>query len=180
MTATGRPTTEARLRELCEHALKYHRGDTAKAYEHLNAALLSANDASLERELCSAYRSAAIRAWLAETYHAMRSKGLVPRSIPEHKIPTTQYDVPRGPRTGDLLHVQMQPSAVIRRYLDSFLVNGEPIGDCTAETVMLAADKRDMDTSFMRYMANGVPPNGRIRDYRTEEEAATFWTKGTP
>jgi hypothetical protein len=66
---------------------------------------------------------------------------------------------------------------MIRRYLNSFKVNGEPIGDCTAEVVLKVADNHERDARFMRYLASGVPLTGRIRDYKTEDEAATLWKK---
>jgi hypothetical protein len=62
-----------------------------------------------------------------------------------------------------------------RNYLDTFLVNGEPIGDLTPETVLARADLHERDARFMRLMASGVPHGHRIREFVTPQEAQERW-----
>jgi hypothetical protein len=62
-----------------------------------------------------------------------------------------------------------------RNYLNEFKVNGEPIGDCTAEAVLMQAERHERDARFMRLMASGVPPQSKIRDFVSAEEAEKRW-----
>jgi hypothetical protein len=62
-------------------------------------------------------------------------------------------------------------------FLNSFLVNGQPIGDCTVTEVEVAAQSKEREARFMRLMISGLPPVGIVRKYRTEEEAAALWAQ---
>ncbi len=174
-------TNEDKIRKICQGAILKAKGDTQKAYEIFNYNLTQENSAELERELTIQYRPTALRAWIAESYQILRSQNKIPSPQPTWPIKTTNYENPSVEKsklkTGDLLHIAMQPSQIIKRYLDSFKVNGEPIGDCTAEIVLHAADNHERDTKFMRYLASGVPLTGKIRDYKTEDEATELWNK---
>ena len=69
----------------------------------------------------------------------------------------------------------MTPKAIVRRYLNTFIVNGKPIGDCLVSEVDAAANSREADLIFMRKLVEGLPPNVIVRDMRTDEDATKIW-----
>ena len=73
--------------------------------------------------------------------------------------------------------IGMTAKAHIRRYLDTFLVNGKPIGDCRVEEVDSSVASREADIRFMRELTHGLPPTVIIREHRTEEDAAKLWSE---
>ena len=186
MTVRATLSSEQKVRRLAEQALIKVSGDTSKAYELFNNAILAERDYLLERELTSAYRSSALRAWLAETYQKLRAERRIPIPIGEYKVQTTNYDEPKTPREkswaaqhveGIKSRIETERVEYEKRLLDSFLVNGRPIGDCTANEVLSQAERREVDARFMRLIASGIPPEAKIRDFVTAEEAEELYKK---
>jgi hypothetical protein len=110
----------------------------------------------------------------------LRSEGNLPSLRNSTPVKTTDHDKitekPRRPsdwmwdnKTG------MTAEAHIHRYLQTFLVNGKPIGDCTVEEVDMAADHKEVDARFMRRLVDGLPPHVIVRDHRTEDDAHKIW-----
>ena len=168
------------LKRLARAAIVKAGGDTEKAHDEFNLKMMEANRADLERELCSAYRNTAIRAVLATHYQELRSEGKLPQLHKPTRIPTTNHDKPaeKSGRPSDFLWDDkegMTPKAIIRRYLETFMVNGKPIGDCRVDEVDAAAGVRESDARFMRALVEGLPPEVIVRDHRTEEDAAKLW-----
>ena len=63
-------TTKERLEALARTAILHALGDTEKALAGLDDLITAKNSAALERELCSAYRTIAMRTLLANTEDA--------------------------------------------------------------------------------------------------------------
>ena len=173
-------TPDMRLKKMARDAILRVKGDTEKAREVFNQMVINANDAALERELCSVYRNTAIRAILATHYQELRSENKLPGLRKPTWIPTTNMNKPieKPRRPSDWQYddvIGMTPKAHIRRYLETFMVNGRPIGDCRVEEVDRAADIREADVRFMRELTANLPPTVIIRDYRTEEDTAKLW-----
>ena len=165
---------ESRLRQLARAALIRARKDVPQAMTRLNANIIKANDIELERELTAMWREYALRHLLNANLTDLQSEGIIPRpkEEPEYKDRTSR------PETWAYLRVknmEARAEAQMRNYLDDFKVNGEPIGDLTPETVLAKADLLERDSRFMRLMASDVPPQSRIRDYITKEEAQQRW-----
>jgi len=59
--------------------------------------------------------------------------------------------------------------------IDTFPINGRPIGDCTVDEALGARDVRLRDARFIELVTAGVPSIGRIRDYVTREDAEKAW-----
>ena len=171
-------TPDMELKKLARSAILKAKGDTEKARDILNQMIIERDSASLERELCAAYRNTAIGAVLATHYQELRSEGRLPALREPIQIQTTNYDqIVEKHKPSDFLWAPggMTAEGIKRRYLDTFLVNGKPIGDCRVEEVDRSADARDRDTRFMRTLVQGLPPAAIVREHRTEEDAAKLW-----
>ncbi len=180
MTTIINKSTE-RLRIIARAAIVTAKGDMDTAVERFDKAMVSEDDAALERALCAAYRTTAIRALLATHFHELRAEGKVRRPGAEVQISTSDYgqftERQRSWSSDRVKRIEVRVEERRRNYLNDFRVNGEPIGDCTSEVVLVAADRRDHEARFMRLMASGVPPQGKIRDYVTPEEAEDRWAR---
>jgi len=55
--------------------------------------------------------------------------------------------------------------------LDTFRLNGVPIGDCTGEEIATWADNNDKQSRIARAIGQGVPPTMKARDVLTADEA---------
>ena len=167
-----------RLRIIARAAIVAARGDSDDAFARFDKNVIAENDAALERALCVNFRSIAIRALLATHFNELRAEGKI-RQPDQTRIRTTNYggttEAPRR-QTWAKQHVEKVEERA-RSYLNDFRVNGESIGDCTAEVVLHQAENHERDARFMRLMASGVPPTGKIRDYVTEDEAKDRWNR---
>jgi len=171
---SGMTETERRLRQLARAALVRARGDMRAAMTRLDADIIKANDIDLERELTATWREYALRGLLNANLTDLQSEGIIPcpKEEPKHNESTSRTDTWAHSRVREM---EARAKAQSRNYLDDFKVNGEPIGDLTPETVLAKADLLESDSRFMRLMASGVPPQSRIRDYITKEEAEQRW-----
>jgi len=61
--------------------------------------------------------------------------------------------------------------------LDTFLINGRKIGDCTPEEAEGWAGSRERDAKFVRMLIHGLPPDKPIRDSIKGEEADSIYEK---
>lgn len=65
---------------------------------------------------------------------------------------------------------------VVRRsLLDTFRVNGQPIGDVTPREAEKWASSRERDARFVRRLTENLPPDTPIRRFRTAEEAERLY-----
>jgi hypothetical protein len=177
---------DKRLMFLARASIEWAKGNMDGAVERLDRVIVQAADPELERELTRVYRTLAIRAILATAFNELRSEGKVARPRGETPIKTTDYDLtierPRPPRPGDWMYDDvhgMTPKANIRRYLESVLVQGRPIGDCTVAEVDAAATSHERSARFMRLLTHNLPPEAIIREHRSEEDAALLWAKAS-
>ena len=171
-------TPEATLKKLARAAILRAKGNTVRAREEFEEKLLALDDASLERALCANYRSAAISALIATYYDDLKTEGKLPGEPRQAWMPAQRPEPARRP--SDWMwddEIGMTAKAHIRRYLDTFLVNGKPIGDCRVEEVDSSVASREADIRFMRELTHGLPPTVIIREHRTEEDAAKLWSE---
>jgi hypothetical protein len=160
-----------RLRQLARGALVRARGDVALAMVRLDADIIKADDIELERELTAFWREYALRRVLNTNLTDLQSEGVIPRPQEER----ASDDATSRRETWAHTRVREMEQRTRRNYLNDFKVNGEPIGDLTPETVLVKADLYERDARFMRLIASGVPPQSRIRDFITPEEAEQRW-----
>ena len=65
-------------------------------------------------------------------------------------------------------------AAVISK-LDTFKINGRPIGDCTPEEALAWRDSRSRDNRFVDMLVQGCPPNLPIRRFVKPDEAEVMY-----
>lgn len=69
-------------------------------------------------------------------------------------------------------------SAVARlSLLDTFKVNGQPIGDLTPAEANKWADSRERDSRFVRLLTANLPQDQPIKKYRTPDEAQALYAQ---
>jgi hypothetical protein len=68
-------------------------------------------------------------------------------------------------------------TAVKLSKLDTFLINGQPIGDCTPEEAEGWAQSRERDARFVRALIHGCPAGRPIRESRKPTEADKLYDK---
>ena len=163
-----------RLRTLARAALLRTKGDISDAVARLDADIIKANDIELERALTANFRHYALRALLNHNLTDLREEGRLPEA-PEPEPSATDWSRAETWAHSRVKDMERREAERRRNYLNTFLVNGEPIGDLTPETVLARADLHLRDARFMRLLASGVPHGHRIRDFVTEEEAAERW-----
>jgi hypothetical protein len=61
--------------------------------------------------------------------------------------------------------------------LDTFRINGRPLGDLTPEEADKWASSRERDARFVRMLTQNLPPGIPIRNFRTAEDAATIYAQ---
>jgi hypothetical protein len=59
--------------------------------------------------------------------------------------------------------------------LDTFLINGQKIGDVTASEAVAWAGSRDRDVRFVRLLTANLPPDRPIREFVSAEDADTLY-----
>jgi hypothetical protein len=163
-----------RLRVWARQILLQTSGDVNAALPHLDRQIIEADDAALERALTATYREYALRALLNSNLTDLEEEGALPtqREAPPEPTREAKANTWAHERVRDM---DERRKMEVRNYLDSFLVNGEPIGDLTPETVLARADLHERDARFMRLIASGVPLGHRIREFVTPQEAAERW-----
>jgi hypothetical protein len=69
----------------------------------------------------------------------------------------------------------LEKTAIRLSKLDTFIVNGHPIGDLTPIEALGWAMSRERDVRFVRMLVGGLPVDRPIRDSLTGEEADGMW-----
>lgn len=83
-----------------------------------------------------------------------------------------------GGGTGDRKREETIIKTAIRlSKLDTFRINGRPIGDCTPEEAEGWAVSRERDARFVRALISGLPPGQPIRNTLKGDEADTIYEK---
>lgn len=192
LSAAGFQSSHERLNEIADAALAEHPRtlDAARAYllreVKGDAALLwtmferwhgPAADMLLQ---ASAARGRA----KSEANAITKTRGASPPSSGATLFANTTPDPPQ--RTGSL--AAAGPSAAAREEarsavarviskLDTFKINGRPIGDCTPEEAMGWRAARVRDARFIYLLASNLPPGRPIRDFIRPEEAEQFYAR---
>lgn len=63
--------------------------------------------------------------------------------------------------------------------LDTFTVNGKPIGDLTASEANRWASSRERDARFVRLLTANLPPDAPIRKFRTGEDTQAIYEQAS-
>jgi hypothetical protein len=188
-----------RLREAALRAL----ASSPRSWDGAKDALYNAvrSDAALLWELFAPYRSQAAQSLLSGIAAEMREserarQHLADPSAPGHKDDDDRVTIARraemqnssgwGPSTcGDQRpsapsargRAGMEAVAAVTRLslLDTFRVNGQPIGKVTSIEAMKWAGARERDARFVRLLTANLPPNRPIGEFRTPEDTQAIY-----
>jgi hypothetical protein len=83
---------------------------------------------------------------------------------------------PVGPSADQVREAREHAVRVLSK-LDTFKVNGRPIGDCTANEALAWAESRQRDVRFVRLMVTNLPPDQPIRRFVLPNEADDLYVR---
>lgn len=198
--AAGYKTPAEKLADMMREAVKAG-GREIAALAMFERALRDADDAALVMELVGneAMRAAALRLFqetLGKEFRDRYSRPDQNKSVAnevDHGIvvgpanPTPRAEARNGPspRSGQRLPasaaVPYRPSGALRRQanalLSATLIDGKPLGECSAGTARSWARKTGVQARFVLRVCNGLQDEMRIGDYVTEDQAAAEFAK---
>lgn len=120
-------------------------------------------DAALLWELFAPYRQEAVQLVLAEAAKRLREQQPVLASAGERQRAT--------PAAGASAVAGTHLAAL----LDTFRINGKPLGDVTARRASAWATRRERDARFIRLLVQNLPPDDPIRKWRTADQAREMY-----
>jgi hypothetical protein len=170
------PVAAARLHEVAMQAVK----QSLRNWDGARDALIKAvrADASLMWELFAPYRNQALQAALTAAATELRRQE-TPRREPGHRgagPPASDNPMntarPAPISTAAICAVSGAAAATL---LDTFRVNGQPIGDLTVREATAWAGKRARDARFVRLLTDNLPAGDVIRKWRTGDDAARMY-----
>lgn len=190
----GVEPAEERLRRIALDAVRSNPRNWDGARDALYAAVRS--DAALLWELFAPFRHQAVQMALTAAASELRRaetpvRGLEGRAIvvvptmevlpaPPKDAPATGQGGPGQPSSADQsarAGAAAVVAAVRRSLLDTFRVNGSPIGDITPREATAWAGARERDARFVRALVENLPPDEPIRKWRTADEAEALYAK---
>lgn len=177
------PTQQSRLQEVALAAIKQSPRNWDGAKDALYK--LVRKDPDLLWEMFQPYRAAAAQKLLTEAASQYRAEELAKESVrafPRREGGAGQVDVAdqksdaRPTRKSAASIAAIAPVAQAS-LLDTFRVNGRPIGDLTAQEAGKWALSRERDARFVRLLTANLPPDMPIRKFRTAEDAAEIYAQ---
>jgi len=179
-TDWGEPLQETRLMEIAMQAVRDNPRDWDGAKDALYRAVR--NDAGLLWALFEPYRLQAVHKKLTEAAAALR----------QQERETIDLRLKEAARSGHSRfdnHGEHARSAGSREaatnaraavvqltLLDTFKINGRPIGDCTPREANDWAASRERDARFVRLLTANLPESEPIRKYIRPEEVQHVYT----
>lgn len=106
---------------------------------------------------------------LARPPSPVRSGEGLPTDGSRHRVALSAATPGRTKR--GLASIQSVQPTMALCVLDTFRINGKPIGDNTPEEALPVAEHRETDARVIRMLCHGVPPNQRIREHINPQEA---------
>lgn len=170
------PVAAARLHEAAMNAVK----QSPRNWDGARDALLKAvrADAALMWELFAPYRNQALQAALTAAAAELRRQEM-PRREPGlrgagHRA-DDHHTTGARPSPISAAAISAVSGAAAASLLDTFTVNGRPIGDLTAREASQWAGARERDARFVRLLTDNLPAGDVIRKWRTGEDAARMY-----
>jgi len=170
------PVAAARLHEVAMQAVK----QSPRNWDGARDALIKAvrRDPELMWELFAPYRNQALQAVLTAAATELRRQE-TPRREPRQRGAGLSSP---GSLPGDARPSRISPDAICAvsgaaaaSLLDTFRVNGQPIGDLTVREASAWAGKRARDARFVQLLTDNLPPGDVIRKWRTGDDAARMY-----
>lgn len=188
---------QARLKEVALAAVRQNPRNWDGARDTLFKAVRG--DAALLWEMFAPFRNQAAQMVLTAAASEMRreelarqgQRGGAGQSLSEDQTPAARPSTSRAaPATGQGDAGQLRPdnqttragiaavaAAARRSLLDTFRINGQPIGDVTPREAEKWAASRERDARFVKRLIENLPADVPIRRFRTGEEAARLYAE---
>lgn len=180
LESAGYKTSKERLLEVAADALAQHprTNDLARAFIH--EAIRT--DAELLWELFRPWHGPAADALLREVVQrriaARASVGASERTNAMGRAPQGgRASSPSAQPTEAAKEAARVAAAHVLSKLDTFRVNGKPLGDCTPEEALSWRAARVRDSRFVWLICAGIPAGHRIRDFIKPEDAEAFYAR---
>lgn len=170
------PVAAARLHEVAMQAVK----QSPRNWDGARDALIKSvrGDASLMWELFAPYRNQALQAALTAAATDLRRQETPRREPGQRGVGQGAHDSQRPPACPTPISpdaIRAVSGTAAASLLDTFQVNGMPLGDVTAREASKWAGARARDARFVRLMAENLPPDDPIRKWRTAEDATAAY-----
>lgn len=165
---------QRRLMQVAKESIKASPRNWDGAKDALYSKIRS--DAALLWELFAPYRSQAVQMLLTQAATELREEErprLVAGGGAGQMASVRPENAARSARAG------MEAAAAVARktLLDTFRVNGKPIGDLTPQEANAWASSRERDARFVRLLTANLPPDRPIREFRTGEDAQELYAQ---
>ena len=154
-------------------------------------------DADLLWELLAPYRAQAAQFWLTQAASEIHAQNRMMADLPKsgggqcadgNRASNAPADETGGQaHGGNQSACAPRPSAAagaaaianVTRLslLDTFKVNGQPIGDVTPVEANRWASSRERDARFVRMLTQNLPPDQPIKKYRTPDDAQALYAQ---
>jgi hypothetical protein len=119
----------------------------------------------------------------SEAIHGAKSTHVPPPHFGALRETNAQMPTPQrassqstGPSLAAREAARMSVARVISK-LDTFKINGKPIGDCTPEEAMGWRATKVREARFIYLMCSGLPPGRPIRDFIRPQESEEFYSR---
>lgn len=162
-----------RLAEVAQDAVTLHPRDWSAAKRWFWDQI--SGDAALLAELFEPYRNEAAQIALARASKAARSSDdRAGHPASDDQRPNARPGASQADQSAAMLAVG---NVTRLSLLDSFRINGQPIGDVTPREAMGWAGARERDARFVRLLTANLPAEEPIRKYRTPDDAAELYAR---
>jgi hypothetical protein len=183
-------TPEEKLREMAIDCMTKNSGSEESAINALVVSIRN-NDAVSGRILATAAKSTILHV-KREALRAQKPFGgddrradylrgymsSAQQCIRQHDelCPTKAFETEVKKTTGAIAEV-IQSAATAR--LSTFLVEGKPLGDCTAREALAWADRQETNIEFVRALCHGVPLDDRLNQWYSgaEVDVEAIWKR---
>lgn len=165
------PAADERLKEVALNAVR----QSPRNWDGARDALFKAvrNDAALLWALFEPYRNQAAQAALTAAASELRREQMAREGqgrAGQRSNGDRQLDARPSIKPSDA-GASAVAAAASRSILDTFRVNGRPLGDCTAREAAAWAKSYGAKARFVEAVVANLPPDDPVRRWRTAEEA---------
>jgi hypothetical protein len=159
-----KPADHGRLRGVAMNALTKHPRNWDAAKDSFLAVVRK--DPELLWALFEKQRNAAIQQLLTEVAEERHQAGR-----PIRMEPAIEQPRPAAPKSTAVARLAQ------RTLLDTFKINGKPVGDLTPAEANQWAGAQERDARFVRLLTQNLPPDLPIRKFRTGDEAVALYAQ---
>ena len=169
-----RAADHARLKEVAMTALLKSPKNWDGAKDHFFKAVRG--DAELLWALFEPYRLAAVQRIMSEVSQERHQREMRENPPQQRQVFAKEASISPAKTWERQKAAQAAVTKIVTlSLLDTFKVNGRPVGDLTAGEANAWAGSRERDAKFVRLLTQNLPADQPIRKFRTGDEAASLY-----